>query len=113
MKLAAVGSNPIHKFTSIYLIFTLKGNPMSRSSKKNPFGQIVCMKPKTKSKIKRLGNRSYRRLTKNETIQANRGLKDFKKVIDNEYTYDLFTRRANVVDIEDGSEWFYKWCVRK
>lgn len=85
---------------------------MSRSFKKNPYCQIVCMKDKTKAKIKRMSNRNLRH-------KINRGLLDdeilpissFKRIEDNTWTYDLFTCRAKSTEVD--SHWYQKAYVRK
>lgn len=63
---------------------------MSRSKKKNNFGLIVGYKEKTRSKIKRMNNRSFRRNLKtgqyDDELSSNTF---FKKKMDMAYEYDF------------------------
>lgn len=80
---------------------------MSRSYKKHPYYQVVAMKDSTRKSIKRMSNRSLRR-------RMNQGLLDddlmrdsnFKRITDNEYTYDLFKMYAS--DEHKNEEWYRK-----
>lgn len=88
---------------------------MSRSYKKNHYCQIVGMKRQTRSKIKKMSNRMLRRKMKSGLLDDDLSKhSSFKKITDNEYTYDLFSLRAPIsTEDEIKSEWYQKCYVRK
>lgn len=85
---------------------------MSNSYKKNPFYEIVCIKPEEKTKIKRMMNRKHRHI---ENQKLKYLIEDYVetnhlKAEDSSYEYDLFKIYATK---EDSYKEWYKKIIRK
>ena len=73
---------------------------MARSRKKHNYYNLVCISIKEKHNIKRLSNRIFRHRMNRGDFDGYTNTKTIhKKVIDQSWTYDLFTVRASDEDM--------------